>query len=93
LAPVTEPDYIRPATLARYEKFLSDAEQYEKRYQTITGPRKTQLTSCIKNTLNKLCKETFVILIKELLDFLNGQEQKVGIQNIRISNDDGKNFF
>ncbi len=70
-----------------------EAEEYEKRYETIDDSRKKQLTSRIKETMNKIREETSTILTKELFDFLNGQEQKVGHQNIRILNEEGKQFF
>jgi hypothetical protein len=76
-----------------YEKILLKAGEYEKRYETIDDSRKKQLTSRIKETMNKIREETSTILTKELFDFLNGQEQKVGHQNIRILNEEGKNFF
>ena len=43
--------------------------------------------------MNKLRKDTFTTLTNELFQFLNGQEQKISNQSIRISNEEGKNFF
>jgi hypothetical protein len=91
--PATNPDHIRPDTLDIYQKKLSDAQQYEQRYITIDLPRKKQLASRIKDIMNKLRKETFGTLTDELFQFLNGQEQRVANQNIRVSTDDGKDTF
>lgn len=92
-APVTDPAYIRPDTLRNYQMLLSEAEQYERRYKTVDPARKKQLASRLKETMNKLRTDTFAILTKDLLDFLNGHEQKVSNQSIRLKDNDGKNFF
>ena len=91
--PATNSDHIRPDTLARYQRTLSEAQQYEQRYTTIDLPRKKQLASRIKDIMNKLRKETFDTLTNDLFNFLNGQEQRVANQNIRVSTDDGKDTF
>jgi hypothetical protein len=93
LVPVTDSLYIRPDTLQDYQKLLLEAEQYEKRYKTVDPQRKKQLSARIKDILNKLRQDTFKALTNELLEFLNGQEQKVSTQSIRISNEEGKKFF
>ncbi len=93
LAPVTDPDHIKPETLDAYQKLLLEAQQYENRYKTIDLPRKKQLASCIKVYMNKLRKDTFNTLTNEFFEFLNGQEQKISNQSIRVSNEEGKNLF
>jgi hypothetical protein len=90
VAPATNPNDIKPETLSRYEKLLSEAQQYEKRYTTIDLPRKKQLASLIKSVMNKIRQETFATLTEELFKFLNGQEQTVANQVIRVSSDEGK---
>jgi hypothetical protein len=93
LAQMTEYSHITPTTLTSYCRLLLEAEQYERRYKTIGTERKKQLAARIKDTMNKLRKDTFTTLTNELFEFLNGQEQKVTNQSIRILNDEGKNFF
>ncbi|CAF5051790.1 unnamed protein product, partial [Rotaria sp. Silwood1] len=79
---------IKPDTLIEYKKLSFEAHQYEKLYSTIDLPRKKQLASCIKNIMNKLRKETFHTLTKELFEFLNGQGKEVSNKIIRISNNE-----
>jgi hypothetical protein len=43
--------------------------------------------------MNKLRKDTFNTLTNEFFEFLNGQEQKISNQSIRVSNEEGKNLF
>jgi hypothetical protein len=93
LSPVTDPDHIRPDTLVEYEKLLFEAQQYEDRYKTIDHSRKTQLARPIQGIMNKLRKDTFTTLTNELFQYLNGQERKISDQIIRISNEEGNNFF
>jgi len=88
LVPVTDPGHITPEILQDYEKLLLEAEQYEKLYKTIDPSRKKQLQACIQDILNKLRQDTFEALKNKLLEFLNGQEQKVSIESIRISNEE-----
>ncbi len=85
-----KPDHITPATLARYEKLLLEAQQFEKRYTTVSVPRKKQLAAPLKDMVNKLREETFKSLTNDVLNFLTGQEYQVAGQSIRISNNEGK---
>ncbi len=43
--------------------------------------------------MNKLRQDTFNTLKNDLWNFLNGHEQNVSGQSIRISNEEGKYFF
>ena len=84
---------VKPATLVKYQKTLSETEQYERQYKTINDSRKKQLTSRIRDFTNKILAEKFDELTNALFQFLSGQEQKVANQIIHISNNGGKNFF
>ena len=88
-----EPDYIRPNRLIDYLKLLSEAQQYEKRYLTVGDARKKQLAGPLKAIINKLRDDTLTTLTTELLAFLNGQEQLVLTQVVRISTEEGKEFL
>lgn len=88
-----EPEHIKPVTNAEYQKLVAEARHYEMRYTTVVAPRKTQLAGPLKAIMNKLREETFQILTDELGNFLNGQEQQMLGQSIRISSEEGKRLF
>jgi hypothetical protein len=77
-------------TRIAYEKIIEQAKHYEIRYETINATRKRQFLSRIRDIMNKLRHETFDCLTKELMEFLQGHEQKFASQTIRIVNDEGR---
>ena len=87
--PVSGNRYIIAETQAKYEKLKVEAKQYEDRYKTVDRARKRLLESKVKDIMNKLRKDNFDVLLKELFDFLNGAEQKVAGQATHISGDEG----
>lgn len=93
LMQTTDPRHITPATVERYQKLLSEAEQYEKRFKTVSLERGKQLASRIRSIMNKVQKETLKASANELFDFLKVREQKNVATNIYVTSDEGKLFI
>jgi hypothetical protein len=89
IAPMVNSDNIKADTLVKYQKLQSEAHQYETRYNTVDDKRKSLLRSRINDLINKIREDTFDTLTKDLFEFLNGRQQQVSSQMIRVSNDEG----
>ncbi|CAF1531737.1 unnamed protein product, partial [Didymodactylos carnosus] len=87
--------FINEETSNKYQELLKKVKVYEQQCKSVTDnpQRKKLLTNRIKDIVNKLRVENSDVLSHEMIEFLNGKEQYISNQAVRVSSEEGKFLY